>query len=65
MDELALPDCQFCFYNAVLICGRGDGRVYLSSFDPGIPDAITREEEVLAELRKVTSAKDAQDLRHP
>lgn len=58
VDELALPDCQFCFYNAVLICGRDDGRVYLSSFDPGIPDAITRE-EALAELRRVTPGKDA------
>jgi para-aminobenzoate synthetase component I len=58
IDELALPDCQFCFYNAVLIRGRDDGRVYLSSFDPGVPGAITRE-EALAELRKVTPGKDA------
>jgi anthranilate/para-aminobenzoate synthase component I len=52
VDELGMSDCQFAFYNAVLIRSRDDGRVYLSSFDPGVAGAITRE-EVLAELRKV------------
>ena len=47
-----LEDCRFGFYNAVLILDRADGRVYLSSFDPGVAGAITRE-EALAELRKV------------
>lgn len=59
VEELTLPDCQFCFYNAVLLCARDDGRVYLSSFDPGVPGAITRE-EALAELRKVTPGKSGQ-----
>jgi para-aminobenzoate synthetase component 1 len=52
LDELGLPDCDFGFYNAVLIQSP-DGRVYLSSFDPGMPGAVTRE-EVLAELATVT-----------
>lgn len=58
-DELGLPDCHFGFYNAVLIWDRDDGRVYLSSFDPGVTGAITRE-EVIAELRKVTPGGDVQ-----
>jgi para-aminobenzoate synthetase component I len=58
VDELALPDCQFCFYNVVLILDPEDGRLYLSSFDPSVPGAITRE-EALAELRKVTPGEDA------
>ncbi|HEY6989925.1 MAG TPA: aminodeoxychorismate synthase component I [Bryobacteraceae bacterium] len=47
-DELGLPDCDFRFYNAVVIRGP-DGRVFLSWFDAGTPGAITRE-EVHAEL---------------
>jgi para-aminobenzoate synthetase component I len=57
VDELGMSDCQFAFYNAVLIRSRDDGRVYLSSFDPGVAGAITRE-EVLAELRKVAPSRD-------
>ncbi|HEY3454851.1 MAG TPA: aminodeoxychorismate synthase component I [Bryobacteraceae bacterium] len=51
IEELGLPDCDFRFYNAVVIRGA-DGRVSLSWFDPGIPGALTRE-EVHAELARV------------
>jgi para-aminobenzoate synthetase component I len=58
IDELQLPDCHFCFYNAVLILSRNDRRLYLSWFDPGVPGAITRE-EVLAEVAKASPGCEA------
>ena len=51
VDELGLPDCDFRFYNAVLILSH-DGRLYLSCFDPGVPGSVTRD-EVLWELAQV------------
>jgi para-aminobenzoate synthetase component I len=59
VDELGMSDCQFAFYNAVLIRSRDDGRVYLSSFDPGVAGAITRE-EILANLRKIRPSGNAE-----
>jgi len=58
LDELGMPDCQFAFYNAVLILSHDDGRIRLSSFDPGVAGAITRD-EALAELRNVKPGRDA------
>lgn len=51
MEELGLPDCDFRFYNTVIIRSP-DGRVSLSWFDPGTPGAFTRA-EVHAELARV------------
>ncbi len=50
LDELALPDCYFCFYNFVIVLAREQNKIFLCYCDVGPATAVsrTRLEEQLA-----------------